>query len=333
MRTIELPFKNSVQFSNYQEAKTDEEVIKFCDQTKDFKIIGEGYNTLIVNDKINKPVLKIIKKGISKISSNKRSILKINAGESWNDVVEYSVKHNLGGIENLTDIPGSAGAAPIQNIGAYGVELSNVLKSCTVYDVKKRQIKKLYKLDCKFGYRDSIFKQDPGRYIILSIDLELINGPYHNLNLQYPDVKRTIDELNISNPTILDCRNIISEIRKSKLPPMDKGIGSAGSFFKNPIISKTKLEQLLKVNKNLKWFELESEEIVKVSAANLIETSGLKNYKINGVGTYKNQPLVIVNLSSCNGKSIWDFSLFIIHRVKEVYGIELIPEVNIWNEK
>ena len=303
------------------------------DGYKPWFIIGDASNC-IISSNLEANCIKTNFNKIELINEQEHYITcRVGASMNWHNFVLESSKHGWHGLENLALIPGTVGAAPVQNIGAYGVELSNVLKSCTVYDVKKRQIKKLYKLDCKFGYRDSIFKQDPGRYIILSIDLELINGPYHNLNLQYPDVKRTIDELNISNPTILDCRNIISEIRKSKLPPMDKGIGSAGSFFKNPIISKTKLEQLLKVNKNLKWFELESEEIVKVSAANLIETSGLKNYKINGVGTYKNQPLVIVNLSSCNGKSIWDFSLFIIHRVKEVYGIELIPEVNIWNEK
>lgn len=331
MKILELPFKNKVGFANYYEAQSNSDVFNFIEKFKIFRILGEGFNTLVVNEEINTPILRITKKGIREISNKGISLVKISAGESWNNVVDYAINNNLGGIENLTDIPGSAGAAPIQNIGAYGVELSDVFKYCTAYDVRKKKIIKIPKSECHFGYRNSIFKQDPNRFLILSIVLELKHSSHHNLNLSYPDIKNTIEEMRLFNPTIEECRNIISRIRKNKLPPIKDEIGSAGSFFKNPIVSQVDLDRILDINKNIRWFNLQSSNKYKISAASLIENSGLKGYELNGVGTYKNQPLVIVNLNKCNGEKIWEFSKFIIQKVKNNFGIELIPEVNIWN--
>ena len=149
--------------------------------------------------------------------------------------------------------------------------------------------------------------------------------------MSYSDLKNEFNKLGIKKPTIIDCRNIISNIRKCKLPPIDSKIGSAGSFFKNPIVSKDILLNTLKINNNIKWFRLNSNNKFKISAASLIEAAGLKGYEINGVGTFKNQPLVIVNLNNCDGKTIWEFSKFIVRKVNDFFGIELIPEVNIWD--
>jgi len=287
--------------------------------------IGGGSNILFTNN-FEGLVVHINLKGISvkKINEN-FSEIKVMSGENWNELVNWCIENNLGGLENLSLIPGNVGAAPIQNIGAYGVELKDVFISCEVYDLNTEKLN-IYNLnDCKFGYRDSIFKKNKN-LIVVSVKMKL-SSKNHKINSSYGGINDELKKLNIKEPTIKDISNVVCEIRNKKLPDPNK-IGNAGSFFKNPIVNSKKINWLKENFNNIPFYKID-ENSYKIPAAWLIETSGFKGKDFGNFGVHKTQPLVLVNYGEASGSDINKLSLSIKEVVNKLFKIELETEVNI----
>lgn len=294
-------------------------------KNKNKLFIGGGSNILFTNN-FEGLVVHINLKGISvkKINEN-FSEIKVMSGENWNELVNWCIENNLGGIENLSLIPGNVGAAPIQNIGAYGVELKDVFISCEVYDLNTEKLN-IYNLnDCKFGYRDSIFKKNKN-LIVVSVKMKL-SSKNHKINSSYGGINDELKKLNIKEPTIKDISNVVCEIRNKKLPNPNK-IGNAGSFFKNPIVNSKKINWLKENFNNIPSYKID-ENSYKIPAAWLIETSGFKGKDFGNFGVHKTQPLVLVNYGKASGGDINKLSLSIKEVVNKIFKIELETEVNI----
>ena len=287
--------------------------------------IGGGSNILFTNN-FEGLVVHINLKGISvKKMNDNFSEIKVMSGENWNELVNWCIENNLGGLENLSLIPGNVGAAPIQNIGAYGVELKDVFISCEVYDLNAEKLT-IYNLnDCKFGYRDSIFKKNKN-LIVVSVKMKL-SSKNHKINSSYGGINDELKKLNIKEPTIKDISNVVCEIRNKKLPDPNK-IGNAGSFFKNPIVNSKKINWLKQNFNNIPFYKID-ENSYKIPAAWLIETSGFKGKDFGNFGVHKTQPLVLVNYGKASGSDINKLSLSIKEVVNKLFKIELETEVNI----
>jgi UDP-N-acetylmuramate dehydrogenase len=287
--------------------------------------IGGGSNILITKN-INALVIHLNIKGInSKKIDDTFSEVNIKSGENWNESVKWCLRNNLGGIENLSLIPGNTGAAPIQNIGAYGVELKDVFISCSVLDINSNEILKFKKEECQFEYRNSIFKRNKN-YIILSVKLKLTHSN-HILKIDYGSIKERVIQLGIKGPKINDIAEIICQIRKEKLPD-PKEIGNSGSFFKNPIIKSEHLEELKLNFQDIPFYKISKKEY-KIPAAWLIEKAGFKGKRIEDYGVHDKQALVLVNYGNATGKQILDFSISIQKAIKFIFNIDLDLEVNI----
>ena len=308
-----------------------EEIIQLKKILSDIKgqilILGGGSNVLFTK-RFEGTIINLRNKGINVIRENKDSILvEVCAGENWNDFVIWAVENNYGGVENLSLIPGNVGAAPIQNIGAYGVELDSVFESCRAISLENKNVKIFHKIDCDFTYRSSVFKEKlKNKYIISRVVFKLTKKS-HFLKTNYKPLKELIKIKNISNPTIQDISNLVKEIRSSKLPD-PKIIGNCGSFFKNPIISKNKLEKISSINKLIPFYKL-SDEKFKIPAAWLIEKCGMKGRIEGQTGTHKEHALVIINLGAATGTEIYNFSQKIKKLVLKKFNILLEEEVNI----
>ena len=289
-------------------------------------ILGGGSNILLTKDFDGLVILNNIK-GKEIIDQNQQSIfLKIGAGENWHELVMYCVDNGWGGIENLSLIPGNTGTAPMQNIGAYGVEIKETFIELEALEISSGKIVKFNNSDCEFGYRESVFKNKmKNQYIILNITLELKKNPV--LNINYGDVKAILESQNIKNPGIKEVSNAIISIRQSKLPDPKK-IGNSGSFFKNPIVSLNQLELIKKKYPNVVNYEINENEF-KIAAGWLIERAGWKGKKFNNYGIHEKQALVLVNYGLANGMEIFELSEKIILDIKDKFGIKLEREVNI----
>ena len=289
-------------------------------------ILGGGSNILFTKDCDGLVILNNIK-GKEIISQNQQSIfLKIGAGENWHELVMYCVDNGWGGIENLSLIPGNTGTAPMQNIGAYGVEIKETFVELEALEISSGKIVKFNNSDCEFGYRESVFKNKmKNQYIILNVTLELKKNPV--LNINYGDVKAILESQNIKNPAIKEVSNAIIRIRQSKLPDPKK-IGNSGSFFKNPLVSLNQLELIKKNYPNVVNYEINENEF-KIAAGWLIERAGWKGKKFNNYGVHEKQALVLVNYGLANGMEIFDLSEKIILDIKDKFGITLEREVNI----
>ena len=294
-------------------------------KNKNKLFIGGGSNILFTNN-FEGLVVHINLKGISVKKMNENfSELKVMSGENWNELVNWCIENNLGGLENLSLIPGNVGAAPIQNIGAYGVELKDVFISCEVYDMNAEKLN-IYNLnDCKFGYRDSIFKKNKN-LIVVSVKMKL-SSKNHKINSSYGGINDELKKLNIKEPTIKDISNVVCDIRNKKLPNPNK-IGNAGSFFKNPIVNSKKINWLKENFNNIPFYKID-ENSYKIPAAWLIETSGFKGKDFGNFGVHKTQPLVLVNYGKASGGDINKLSLSIKEVVNKLFKIELETEVNI----
>ena len=294
-------------------------------KNKNKLFIGGGSNILFTNN-FEGLVVHINLKGISVKKMNENfSEIKVMSGENWNELVNWCIENNLGGLENLSLIPGNVGAAPIQNIGAYGVELKDVFISCEVYDLNAEKLN-IYNLnDCKFGYRDSIFKKNKN-LIVVSVKMKL-SSKNHKINSSYGGINDELKKLNIKEPTIKDISNVVCEIRNKKLPNPNK-IGNAGSFFKNPIVNSKKINWLKENFNNIPFYKID-ENSYKIPAAWLIETSGFKGKDFGNFGVHKTQPLVLVNYGKASGSDINKLSLSIKEVVNKLFKIELETEVNI----
>ncbi len=290
-------------------------------------LMGGGSNILLTKD-FDGLVILLNLKGISEeIISENEVLITAQAGENWHNLVLSCLHKNYGGLENLSLIPGNVGTSPMQNIGAYGTEIKDVFVQCKVLNLENFKVETLSNKQCRFGYRDSIFKQEgKGRYVILEVTFRLTRKN-HFIKTEYGAIKSELEGSGIENPTIQDVSKAVINIRQSKLPD-PKTTGNAGSFFKNPTISLTQFEDLKSLFQNIQGYP--NGDFVKVPAGWLIEQCGWKGKKIGNVASHQLQSLVIINATgNATGKEIFDFSTMIINSVKEKFGIELEREVNI----
>lgn len=288
-------------------------------------ILGGGSNMLFTKD-FQGLVIHMNIPGLKHESKDGEVFVSAGAGVVWNDLVNYCVQHDFAGIENLSLIPGSVGASPIQNIGAYGVELQDIFHSCRAFEISTGSIRTFYKADCHFSYRDSVFKSVlKGLYIITEVTLKL--SKIFRPNIKYGAISQELESRGISTPSIRDISSAVSHIRVSKLPD-PATIGNAGSFFKNPVIPVTKFIQLQSNFPDIIYFP-STEGFVKLSAGWLIEQCGWKGRVVGNTGTWKNQALVLVNHGKATGNEIFKLSDDIIISVLNKFGIELHREVNI----
>ena len=295
--------------------------------TKRKFVLGGGSNMLIKND-IEALVIHINLKGIEVVKEDNNSIwLEVAAGENWHSFVMHCVNNNYGGVENLALIPGNTGTSPVQNIGAYGVELKDVFDSCSAINRNSLESKIFTHSDCKFGYRESIFKNEAkDLYVITSVTFKLSKKD-HNLNTGYGAIQEVLKQKEIKNPTIKEIAEAIIHIRSSKLPD-PKLLGNSGSFFKNPVIRKELYDSLQSKYAGMPVYPISNEE-VKVPAGWLIEQAGFKGYRIEDAGVHDKQALVLVNYGNATGDNLWDLALQIKDEVYKKFKINIEPEVNI----
>ena len=290
-------------------------------------ILGGGSNILFTKN-FEGLVIKLNLKGISaQILDENHVLVTAKAGENWHNFVQFTISKNYGGLENLSLIPGNVGTCPIQNIGAYGTEIKDHFVSCKALNIETLEVEIIDLEQCKFGYRDSIFKTSAkGKYIILEVSFKLTTKNHH-IKTEYGAISIELKNLGIENPSIQDVAKAVINIRQSKLPNPAE-IGNAGSFFKNPTIPLAQFEKLKKQFPEIQGYP--NGDFVKVPAGWLIENTGWKGKQIGNVASHKLQALVIINATGkATGKEIYDFSTLIINSVKEKYGIELEREVNI----
>lgn len=292
-----------------------------------YHILGGGSNILLTG---NLPglVIKNEMDGIEVVREDEYAThVGAGGGVVWHDLVLWCIGKNLGGIENLSLIPGSVGAAPIQNIGAYGVELKDVFDHLEAIELLTGELRIFQATDCRFGYRDSVFKNElKGRFFISKVFLKLTKS--HRLLTDYGDIQRTLSEMGIAHPGIRDVSDAVIRIRQSKLPDPAK-LGNAGSFFKNPEISSSQFEKLKTQFPNIVHFNLPDGR-VKVPAGWLIEQAGWKGRRFGDAGCHERQALVLVNFGQAGGQEILELAKKIQASVEEKFGIQLTPEVNIW---
>ena len=291
---------------------------------KDYRILGGGSNILFTSN-FDGLTIHIANKGVSIINESKKDVtIEICAGENWHDIVLWTLNNNLGGIENLSLIPGNVGAAPIQNIGAYGVELKDVFLCCEALNIKTKKIRKFYLDDCKFKYRSSIFKtKEKNNYVIMKVCLKLNKKP-HKYITNYGEIKEVLKKKKLS---IQNISKAIIKIRESKLPDIKK-IGNAGSFFKNPIIELNHYKNLKNKFKDIPGYEALNNKI-KIPAGWLIEQLGYKGLNIGDAGVYKKQALVLINNGKASGIDILNIAKKIKYDVNKEFNISLEFEVNI----
>lgn len=318
-------------------------------KNNDKLFLGGGSNLLFTKD-FNGIILWNNLKGIEILEEDKENVwLRTQGGEGWNDLVKFSVEKNLWGIENLSAIPGTVGASPVQNIGAYGVELKDVLEKVEAYQIENGQKKIFENNECNFGYRDSIFKNEAkGKYFISAIILKL--SKKQKLNIDYQAVKEYLEKNKIVLESSKEVSQVITEIRNSKLPD-PKVLGNAGSFFKNVFVDNKKLEELLEKYPEMPYF-VEGNLInpirsrpreasatvtlgrpasngVKIPTAWLIEETGWKGKRLGRVGVHEKQALVLVNYGGATGEEMIILAEKIMASVKQKFDIQLVPEINL----
>lgn len=291
-------------------------------------VLGGGSNILFVGD-FSGLVIHQTSKGIDVVLENDELVeIRVAAGENWHQLVQFCVTKGWGGIENLALIPGNVGAAPIQNIGAYGVELVNVFSRLDALFVETGDIKTFTKEECGFGYRDSVFKRElKGRIVIMSVNLILQKKP--SVQLSYKALSDYLEKNGIADPGIEEVSKAVTAIRQSKLPDPHE-IGNTGSFFKNPVIPIPVFNNLKEKYPGLPAYPV-SEEQVKVPAGWLIEKAGWKGKREGEVGMHAKQALVLVNYGKATGQELWEFANKVKKSVYQQFDISLIPEVNIVN--
>ncbi len=296
------------------------------DQNIPFTVLGGGSNVLFTNDNYEFIIHNLIG-GIEKISDENNEIyLRVGAGVSWNTFVKYCVDRNYAGVENLSLIPGSVGASPMQNIGAYGVEVKDVFQSLTALEISTGKEINFNSQDCAFGYRESIFKNKlKGKFVILDVTFKLSKIP--NFNISYGAIKNELEAMGIKVLNIKAISEAVINIRRSKLPD-PKEIGNAGSFFKNPEIENKKFEKIFDKFPGIVGYDLNNGK-TKIAAGWLIENCGWKGYRSGDAGCHKKQALVLVNYGEAKGSEILSLSSKIIESVKSKFNVELEREVNI----
>ncbi len=312
---------------NYVKVETEIQLLDFLRVNQAVVFILGGGSNILLTQNIDATVLHNCIKGIEIIEqTDEFATVKVGGGEIWHEFVLWAIERNLGGIENMSLIPGTVGAAPIQNIGAYGVELKDVFHSLEAIDLQTLTKRTFYVDDCKFGYRDSFFKgEGKGRFFISSVTFQLRRKPI--LDTNYGDIQKVLAERQIENPTIKDISDAVVSIRQSKLPDPAK-LGNAGSFFKNPAIQITDFEQFISKYPNAPHYKLDN-ELVKIPAGWLIEQAGWKGKRFGDAGCHEKQALVLVNHGDASGTEILALAQQIQEDVKTKFGISIVAEVNL----
>lgn len=289
-------------------------------------ILGGGSNILFTKN-VDGLVLHNRIGGIEVVNETLNEVwIKAGAGVVWHDLVMYCVNRNLGGLENLSLIPGSVGAAPMQNIGAYGVEIKDVFIELEAYHLKGKYVRTFNNAECHFGYRESVFKNEfKNQFVILSITCRLSKTP--EFNISYGTIEKQLEEMGVNELSVKAVSDAVIAIRQSKLPD-PRIVGNAGSFFKNPVVEFSVFEELQKQQPDIPHYLLN--EGVKIPAAWLIEQCGFKGYRRGEVGCHKTQPLVIVNFGKATGEEIFRFSEDVIQEVLKRFDIRLSREVNVY---
>lgn len=319
---LDVCAKRFASFSTVEELKSGLNQLK-GDQ---LLILGGGSNVLLTQN-FDGLVLKNEIRGIEVLEENNQHItVAVGAGENWHQFVLYAIDRNWAGIENLSLIPGTVGAAPMQNIGAYGVEIKQVFDHLEALEISTGQLHIFDKNQCNFGYRESIFKTShKGRFVITKVVFKLSKTP--DFNISYGAIQDTLNEMGVSELSIKAVSDAVIKIRQSKLPDPTE-IGNSGSFFKNPEIDSIDYEGLKAEFSNIPGYKLPDGR-VKIPAAWLIEQDGWKGKTFGQIGVHKNQPLVLVNYGQGKGTDIRDLAFQIRSSVAKKFGIELTPEVNI----
>jgi len=295
--------------------------------TEEIFVLGGGSNMLLTKD-INKTVVHINTKGISVFEEDNRHIyIDVEAGENWHEFVMWTINQGYGGLENLALIPGKVGTAPIQNIGAYGIELKDTFTSCDAIHRQTLNLKTFSKKDCKFNYRQSVFKQElKNMYVISKVRFKLTKTKHH-LNTKYGAIEDELQKMNITKPQPKDIAQTVIKIRQSKLPD-PKQIGNSGSFFKNPIVKLSKFEKLKQLYPEMPSYKID-DNLIKIPAGWLIEQAGLKGYRNGDAGVHDKQALVLVNHGNASGEQILNLAKKIQHTINQDFDIKLETEVNI----
>jgi UDP-N-acetylmuramate dehydrogenase len=322
-------FHVSAHARYFAEVSSQEDLIQALDFQQSnnltFMLIGQGSNLLFKEDYAGL-IIELNLRGIEKYDEDdKRIYIRAMGGENWDNFVQYCLQRGYYGLENLSLIPGTVGAAPIQNIGAYGVELSDFLYELDALEISTKTIKTFSKEDCQLSYRHSIFKSElKDQFIISNVSFSLLKEPA--VNLSYPALKNALKDIPLEkiNPQLLS--DTVCKIRRSKLPdPVN--IGNAGSFFRNPLINIKQARALQELYADLPVYPYQ--DLFKVSAAWLIEHTGWKGFRDGDVGVHKEHALVLVNYDKASGAELYELSIRIQASVKEKFGIILEPEVRI----
>jgi UDP-N-acetylmuramate dehydrogenase len=313
----------------YTEINSEDDLAELFEDTQwnsvERLILGGGSNMLFTKD-FEGLVIRMNIPGIRNETKRTNVFVTAGGGIVWNDLVNYCVCHELAGMENLSLIPGSVGASPIQNIGAYGVELMDIFYSCRAFEIATGTIRIFSNKECLFSYRDSIFKTRlKGKYIITEVTYKL-SSEFHP-QVSYGAITQELEKRGISNPSIKDISEVVSHIRVSKLPDPST-IGNAGSFFKNPLMAISDFIQLQSDFPDIVHYKV-GDGLVKLAAGWLIEQCGWKGRAVGNTGTWKNQALVLVNHGNATGSEVFNLSETIIADVKKHFGVVLEREVNI----
>lgn len=292
------------------------------------RILGGGSNLVFTRD-VEGLLLKNEIPGIEVMETSGNTVLvKAGGGVVWHDFVLWTVAHDFGGVENLSLIPGTVGAAPVQNIGAYGVELKDVFHSLEAVDLSSGELQVFDAAHCRFGYRDSFFKHEgKGRFCITSVTFSLTREQ-HKINISYGDIQRTLEQMGVAQPGIADVSRAVVQIRSSKLPD-PKVIGNCGSFFKNPEVERSVLDHIRQTHPNVVFYDLPDGR-VKIPAGWLIEQCGWKGKRVGNTGCYEKQALVLVNYGGASGEEVKNLAQAVIDSVIKTFGVHLEMEVNLW---
>jgi len=313
---------NAKRFITVNSVKELKEIIT---SEKSLFLLGGGSNILLTGD-LEKLVIHLNTKGIIVNDFDENEVLVTSeAGENWHELVLWCVSQNYGGLENLALIPGNVGTSPIQNIGAYGVEIKDVFQQLEALEIETGKTKIFTNADCDFGYRNSVFKNElKGKYIIVNVTFKLTKKN-HNINISYGAIKDLLTDK--ENPSIKEIADAVIAIRQSKLPDPKK-IGNSGSFFKNPVISSDLFKELSEKHPEIPHYRI-SENEIKIPAGWLIEQCGFKGKRFGDAGVHEKQALVLVNYNNATGKEIYDLAQKIQQKVLETFNISLEIEVNI----
>ena len=314
------------RFSAFSNTNELAEALNLRKANEPLLILGGGSNLLLTKD-FEGLVLKNEILGFNLIEETETDVIvEAGAGEVWHQFVLKCLEQNFAGLENLSLIPGSVGASPMQNIGAYGVEIKDVFEYLDAYEISTGEIKRFSKKDCAFGYRESVFKNIyKDQYVICKVAFRLSKNP--KINTSYGAIESELQKMGISDPTIHDVSNAVITIRQSKLPD-PAVLGNAGSFFKNPVVPESLVEKIKATYPDVPNYPAESGKR-KLAAGWLIETAGWKGKTIETYGVHKLQALVLVNYGGSTGKQVFDLSAQIIEDIQSKFGVTLEREVNI----